>query len=100
MWQDRVSSFLRDYDRQADSEWQETVALKATVSGYRERQPQQGLTRVMFDQIVRWKLRDQIHRTADHLENLNDNIIYEVTGAAVRLQHPDIEICSRVRTEV
>jgi hypothetical protein len=100
MWQDRVTSFLTEFDLEADTDWQETRVLKTDVAAYRMSHPNEGVTRVIFDRIVRWKLRDQIHRAADHLENLNDSMIYEVTGAAVRLQHSDIEISSRVKTEV
>jgi len=100
MWQSRVREFLEQYNLDSDADWQETAALKTDMAEYRRKRPQEGLTRTLFDRIVIWKLRGQIHRTAGHLEHLNDKMIYEVTGAAIRLEHLDLEVSSRVRTQV
>ena len=99
-WQDRVEHFLDINDFAHDEDWRETEDLLAVLAAHRRQHPREGFPRHTFDRVVRWKLRDQIHRDAEHLANLNDGMIYEVTRAAIRLEHPDPEVLARVRTQV
>ena len=100
MWPDRVHAFLIEQNHDNDADWLNTEALKANIAGFRTNHPGEGLTRPLFDQIVAWKLRDQIHRDDHNLENTNDSLINEITGAAFRIVHQDDKILSRVRAEI
>jgi hypothetical protein len=100
MWQGRVRYFLSEHSFADDKDWQTTKQLLDDVAAYRMAYPRSGLTRGLFDRIVQWKLRDQMSRAADHLAELNDKMILEITGAVFRLDHSNLEVSSRVRTEV
>jgi hypothetical protein len=100
MWRNRVSNFLNNHNFAEDDDWQKTEELLDAVSTYRHDHPGEGLQPQLFGKIVEWKLRDQIQRTVDHLSDINDSMIYEVTRAAFRLDHHDPAVSSRARTEV
>lgn len=100
MWPDRVHAFLLGHNHDNDADWQKTEALKVNIADFRTNHPGEGLARPLFNQIVSWKLRGQIHRNEHNLENINDSLVKEITGAAFRVVHQDNEILSRVRAEI
>jgi len=70
-----------DYDR--------TERLKARFTQLRrERQPF-CLTRVEFDEILRWKLRGQYERQQARRAANTEEVIKAITGVALTITHPD-----------
>lgn len=100
MWQDRVTEFLINNNWQNIPDWQQTNLLKGEIQTYRNEFPNQGLSQNLFNQIIQWKLRNQIHRVNHHLENLNEQMIGMVTKTAILLNHNDPNILSTVRVKV
>jgi len=112
MWKDRVRAFgvgnqgtnvpgwLANYNRVEDEDWNATEDLKRRVNAHFLATPGTGLGRALFNDIVSWKLRQQEDRVADHLGQLNEQAISEVTGAVFRLNHDDPEILARIRIGV
>ncbi|QOJ27854.1 MAG: hypothetical protein HRU80_02810 [Ignavibacteriales bacterium] len=100
MWQDRVTEFLLNDNWQNSQEWQQTNLLKSSIQTYRIHFPNQGLSEGLFNQIIQWKLGDQIHRVNHHLQYLNKQMINEVTKTALILNHHDYNILTRVRINI
>ena len=77
--------------RKQQIDYSETEQLKAKLAQLRiERQPLY-LTATEFEEILQWKLGQQIGRQRDKRAANTDEIIHAVTGLALTITHPDKE---------
>lgn len=97
MWRVRVQNFLKNRDYTKDKDWLRTSALKDEVQNFKRLHPGEGLPRILFDEIVDWKLRSQRARVERHLEKITDDLVLDITAAAFSVKHADIEELDRVR---
>jgi hypothetical protein len=97
-WLSRVQAFRRSFNLQ-DKDWQETVQLKADISAHLKQNPAAGLTRALFDRVVKWKLDKQINRPRKFSKTVTDDLVMKITACAFSLQHTDPSVLARVRLD-
>ena len=97
-WLTDVQNFRQSFNPQ-DKDWQETVQLKADIKAHLTQNPGSGLTRPLFDRIVKWKLDRQIDRPRKFSKNVTDDLVEKVTKCAFSLVHSDRDVMARVRLD-
>lgn len=81
-------------------DFDETEQLKAKLALlHRERQPLH-LTATEFEEILRWKLGQQIGRQRERRTANTDKIIRAITGLALTITHPDKEYELELRVNI
>lgn len=98
-WVRDVKAFRSTFNT-ADTDWVGTVALKQKIKNHVGQPPSVGLSLVLFNEIVTWKLAGQEDRTRHHRARLTDDLVRKITACAFSLTHPDPAYLTRARLYV
>jgi hypothetical protein len=88
-WVQEVKTFRASFD-QNDKDWVGTNALKRKITDHLAKNPGNGLTLELFNDIVKWKLDRQEGRTR-HTRGpkVTEDLLREITTCAFILRHKD-----------
>jgi hypothetical protein len=97
-WLKDVQAFRQSFNPQ-DKDWQDTEQLKTDIKAHLTQNPGSGLTRLLFDRTVKWKLDKQINRPKKFSQNVTDDLVEKITKCAFSLVHSKRDVLARVRLD-
>jgi len=90
------AEILKPYKKSSD-DYQKTEELKKRLRLLKNGRQPFYLTLSEFEEILRWKLRNQYNRTASIRTQNNEKIIQEITLLALNIKHDNIEYETKIR---
>src|SRR6266849_1067041 len=97
-WFERVRQVEASHDKDGDEEWAITQQLKNDLLVHRN--PVRGLTLPLFDRILDWKRRRQRGRTEHHRDNVEEQMLRDITCCAFLLTHKDRRYLAATRLKL
>ena len=97
-WLASVQTFRQTFNLE-DKDWKETEQLKADIKYHLNQNPSSGLTRSLFDRVVKWKLDKQINRPIKFSKTVTNDLVEKITACAFSLSHTDRYVLARVRLD-
>jgi thermostable 8-oxoguanine DNA glycosylase len=96
----QIEKLLNDPDKSSWVDFKETEKIKLKLEELQKQRQPFYLTKQEFEEILRWKLRDQYNRQRRNIEKNTEQNIIIITTAAFSIEHADQDYLLELRIKI